>query len=192
MTCVRIIRGVERCRAVSSGVERCRAWHLDSGERGTSLDGVEGCRGVSRGVELVELAWGVEVSSWCRGLVSRCRGQGSAQNTPLVAQPRCVYSSGILLPRARHSPLSHTSVHDQGLRKGSILSRLEVLANSSRYTEVLTFGGPHKRRTGASHPLLHGAHRVTHILCLAHLQRSLVCASMRLPARQRSPGECSP
>jgi len=25
-------------------------------------------------VELVELAWGVEVSSRCRGLVSRCRG----------------------------------------------------------------------------------------------------------------------
>ena len=41
--------------------------------------GVEGCRGVSRGVELVKLAWGVEVSSWCRvGVeVSRCRGQGS-------------------------------------------------------------------------------------------------------------------
>ena len=39
--------GVERCRAVSRGVERCR--------------------GVSRGVELVELAWGVEVSR----LVSR-------------------------------------------------------------------------------------------------------------------------
>ena len=41
------------------------------------------CREVSRGdeatrgVELVELAWGVEVSSQCRGLVSRCRGQGS-------------------------------------------------------------------------------------------------------------------
>ena len=34
---------------------------------------------MSRGVELVELAWGVEVSSWCRGLVSRCRGQGSAR-----------------------------------------------------------------------------------------------------------------
>ena len=32
---------------------------------------------MSRGVEGVELAWGVEVSSWCRGLVSRCRGQGS-------------------------------------------------------------------------------------------------------------------
>ena len=76
--------GVERCRAVSSGVERCRGvsrcrvWHLDTDEHGPSLDGVEGCRGVSRGVELVELAWGVEVSSRCRGLVSRCRGQGSA------------------------------------------------------------------------------------------------------------------
>ena len=75
--------GVERCRGVSRGVERCRGvsrcrvWHLDTVEHGTSLDGVEGCRGVSRGVELVELAWGVEVSSWCRGLVSRCRGQGS-------------------------------------------------------------------------------------------------------------------
>ena len=34
---------------------------------------------MSRGVEGVELAWGVEVSSWCRGLVSRCRGQGSGQ-----------------------------------------------------------------------------------------------------------------
>ena len=32
---------------------------------------------MSRGVEGVELARGVEVSSWCRGLVSRCRGQGS-------------------------------------------------------------------------------------------------------------------
>ena len=78
--------GVERCRGVSSGVEgcrgvsRCRVWHLDTDEHGPSLDGVEGCewcRGVSRGVELVELAWGVEVSSRCRGLVSRCRGQGS-------------------------------------------------------------------------------------------------------------------
>ena len=75
--------GVERCRGVSSGVEgcrgvsRCRVWHLDTVEHGFSLDGVEGCRGVSRGVELVELAWGVEVSSRCRGLVSRCRGQGS-------------------------------------------------------------------------------------------------------------------
>ena len=28
---------------------------------------------------MVELAWGVEVSSRCRGLVSRCRGQGSGQ-----------------------------------------------------------------------------------------------------------------
>ena len=75
--------GVERCRGVSSGVEgcrgvsRCRVWHLDTDEHGFSLDGVEGCRGVSRGVEFVELAWVVEVSSRCRGLVSRCRGQGS-------------------------------------------------------------------------------------------------------------------
>ena len=85
LCCVRIIRGVERCRAVSSGVERCRAvsrgvegcrgvsrcrvWHLDTDEHGFSLDGVEGCRGVSRGVEFVELAWVVEVSSRCRGLV---------------------------------------------------------------------------------------------------------------------------
>ena len=82
--------GVERCRGVSSGVEgcrgvsRCRVWHLDTVEHGTSLDGVEGCRGVSRGVELVELAWGVEVSSQCRGLVSRCRGQGSA---PSILSP---------------------------------------------------------------------------------------------------------
>ncbi len=61
--------GVERCRAVSSGVERCRVWHLDTGERGTSLDGVdgvEGCRGCRvgmgcRGVELVS-SFGVEVS----------------------------------------------------------------------------------------------------------------------------------
>ena len=73
--------GVERCRAVSRGVERCRGvsrcrvWHLDTGEHGFSLDGVEGCRGVSRGVELVELAWGVEVSSWCRvGVEVWCRG----------------------------------------------------------------------------------------------------------------------
>ena len=73
--------GVERCRGVSSGVEgcrgvsRCRVWHLDTVEHGTSLDGVEGCRGVSRGVELVELAWGVEVSSWCRvGVEVWCRG----------------------------------------------------------------------------------------------------------------------
>ena len=36
---------------------------------------------MSRGVELVELAWGVEVSSRCRGLVSRCRGQGSDAGT---------------------------------------------------------------------------------------------------------------
>ena len=78
--------GVERCRgAVSSGVEgcrgvsRCRVWHLDTDEHGFSLDGVEGCRGVSRGVEFVELAWVVEVSSRCRGLVSRCRGQGSGR-----------------------------------------------------------------------------------------------------------------
>ena len=73
--------GVERCRGVSSGVEgcrgvsRCRVWHLDTVEHGPSLDGVEGCRGVSRGVELVELAWGVEVSSWCRvGVEVWCRG----------------------------------------------------------------------------------------------------------------------
>ena len=73
--------GVERCRGVSSGVEgcrgvsRCRVWHLDTVEHGFSLDGVEGCRGVSRGVELVELAWGVEVSSWCRvGVEVWCRG----------------------------------------------------------------------------------------------------------------------
>ena len=37
---------------------------------------------MSRGVELVELAWGVEGSSRCRGLVSRCRGQGSVQQRP--------------------------------------------------------------------------------------------------------------
>ena len=72
LCCVRIIRGVERCRAVSSGVERCRAvsrcrvWHLDTDERGTSLDGVEGCRvgrvGMGcRGVESVS-RFGVEVS----------------------------------------------------------------------------------------------------------------------------------
>ena len=73
--------GVERCRGVSSGVEgcrgvsRCRVWHLDTVEHGFSLDGVEGCRGVSRGVELVELAWGVEVSSQCRARVEVwCRG----------------------------------------------------------------------------------------------------------------------
>ena len=83
--------GVERCRGVSSGVEgcrgvsRCRVWHLDTVEHGTSLDGVEGCRGVSRGVELVELAWGVEVSSRCRGLVSRCRGQGSGLSSAVRA-----------------------------------------------------------------------------------------------------------
>jgi hypothetical protein len=85
--------GVERCRGVSSGVEgcrgvsRCRVWHLDTVEHGTSLDGVEGCRGVSRGVELVELAWGVEVSSWCRvGVEVWCRGveaRAQVQGLPL-------------------------------------------------------------------------------------------------------------
>ena len=81
--------GVERCRGVSSGVEgcrgvsRCRVWHLDTVEHGTSLDGVEGCRGVSRGVELVELARGVEVSSWCRvGVEVWCRGVEARAQMP--------------------------------------------------------------------------------------------------------------
>ena len=44
---------------------------------------------------MVELAWGVEGSSQCRGLVSRCRGQGSVQRLVIEEpehQPPTQYS----------------------------------------------------------------------------------------------------
>ena len=50
------------------------------------------CRGVSRGVG-VELAWGVEVSSWCRGLVS-CPMDGR-KNTPLLCLTLGMASLGV-------------------------------------------------------------------------------------------------
>ena len=76
---------------------------------------------MSRGVELVELAWCVEVSSQCRGLVSRCRGQGSGWRRAL---PR---------PRRRSRPAGR-------VREGSEKSRGHFLRRRRRRGSLEIWG----------------------------------------------------
>ena len=120
LCCVRIIRGVERCRAVSSGVERCRAvssgvegcrgvsrcrvWHLDTDELGPSLDGVEGCRGVSswsswHGVSRCR----VSVEVWCRGVEARAQRTSAGRCRRWRRQERRTRSTGSSSLRYRSS-----------------------------------------------------------------------------------------
>ena len=84
--------GVERFRAVSSGVERgvevSSLAHLDTPATRRAWQ-QRLCRGVSRGVELVDLAEGVEVSSWCpevwcRGVEARPPGLSRVRASPPV------------------------------------------------------------------------------------------------------------
>ena len=120
---------------------------------------------------------------------------GRSQNIPLVAPNRGVYSSGGSC-ESRHSPLfTHTSSHDQGLREGSILSRLEVLAMFPavhRVRSSQTEEGPHKRRTRASRPLLHGAQSDTYFNLAPSVHPALASCVLQCGCQPRSAALASP